>query len=178
MDEARREKVSLTCCNPPFAGRGLTLRAVAVLQLQRVRRTRSRVEVAFGEMEVDGSHFRICPEGRADDCRRRAEPIFFCGTPCTSWPQSFQKNLFTPLEISASTTKKLKKPGFPIRYYHGSCFFGMWTHHRPGRAHCLSGHLTEKLDYELELGVFLKKSGEHFSAIIPCTAKHPLGCPR
>ena len=39
-------------------------------------------------------------------------------------------------------------------------------------------HLTEKLDYELELGVFLKKSGEHFSAIIPCTAKHPLGCPR
>src|SRR6266478_8617377 len=30
MDEARWEKFSLTCCNPPFTGRGLTLRAVAV----------------------------------------------------------------------------------------------------------------------------------------------------
>jgi hypothetical protein len=30
MDEARREKFSLTCCNPPFTGRGLTLRAMAV----------------------------------------------------------------------------------------------------------------------------------------------------
>ncbi len=39
-------------------------------------------------------------------------------------------------------------------------------------------HLTEELDYELELAVVLKKSGKHFSAIIPCTAKHPLGWPR
>src|SRR5258708_40278757 len=30
MDEARREKFSLTCCDPPFTGRGLTLRALAV----------------------------------------------------------------------------------------------------------------------------------------------------
>jgi 2-keto-4-pentenoate hydratase/2-oxohepta-3-ene-1,7-dioic acid hydratase in catechol pathway len=36
-------------------------------------------------------------------------------------------------------------------------------------------HLTEELDYELELAVVLKKSGKHFSAIIPCTAKHPRG---
>ncbi len=39
-------------------------------------------------------------------------------------------------------------------------------------------HLTEELDYELELAVVLKKSGKHFSAIIPCTTKHPLGWPR
>src|SRR5260370_22227869 len=30
MDEARWEKFSLTFCNPPFTGRGLTLRVVAV----------------------------------------------------------------------------------------------------------------------------------------------------
>ena len=30
MDEARREKFSLTCCDPPFTGRGLTFRALAV----------------------------------------------------------------------------------------------------------------------------------------------------
>ena len=35
-------------------------------------------------------------------------------------------------------------------------------------------HLTEELDYELELAVVLKKSEKHFLAIIPCTAKHPL----
>src|SRR6266849_10856351 len=86
------------------------------------------MEVTFGEMEVDGSLFRIC-----------LEPSSFAGTPCASWPPSFRKNSFTSLEISASTTKKLKKPAFPIRYYHGSCFFRMWTHHQPGRAHCLSG---------------------------------------
>ena len=39
-------------------------------------------------------------------------------------------------------------------------------------------HLTEKLHYELELAVALKKSSKHFSAIIPCTTKHPLGWPR
>jgi len=39
-------------------------------------------------------------------------------------------------------------------------------------------HLTEELDCELELAVVLKKSGTHFSAIIPCTTKHPLGWPR
>ncbi|PYU38265.1 MAG: hypothetical protein DMG54_30640 [Acidobacteria bacterium] len=39
-------------------------------------------------------------------------------------------------------------------------------------------HLTEKLDYELELAVALKKSSKHLSAIIPCTTKHPLGWPR
>src|ERR1039458_10044406 len=30
MDVVRRKKFSSTCCNPPFTGRGLTLRAVAV----------------------------------------------------------------------------------------------------------------------------------------------------
>src|SRR5882724_3898393 len=30
MDVARQEKFSLTCCNPPFSGSGLTLRAVPV----------------------------------------------------------------------------------------------------------------------------------------------------
>src|SRR5437773_9996670 len=30
MDVARREKFSLTCCDPPFPGSSLTLRAVAV----------------------------------------------------------------------------------------------------------------------------------------------------
>jgi len=39
-------------------------------------------------------------------------------------------------------------------------------------------HLTEELDYELELAVVLKKSEKPFPAIIPCTAKHPLGWPR
>ncbi len=38
--------------------------------------------------------------------------------------------------------------------------------------------LRRSLDYELELAAMLKKSGKHFSAIIPCTAKHPLGWPR
>ena len=39
-------------------------------------------------------------------------------------------------------------------------------------------HLTEEFDYELELAVVLKESGKNSSAIIPCTAKHPLGWPR
>jgi len=51
---------------------------------------------------------------------------------------SFRKNSFTPLEISVSTTKELKKLAFPIRYYHGSCFFRMWTPSSPRRTHCLS----------------------------------------
>ena len=134
MDVARREKFSLTCGDPAFAGRGLTLWAVSiaaavvgdggtmpaagafiemtaecggatprngqqhfdvlpaeplavsfeegsscaadeighlegrpahlfvplfVFQLQRVQRTRSRMEVTFGEMEVDGGLFQI-----------------------------------------------------------------------------------------------------------------------
>ena|SRR5437868_6864616 len=134
MDVVRREKFSLTRCDPPFPGSGLTLRAVAVpagvvgnggamsaagafvemtaegggatprngqqhfdvlpaqpvavsfeesssrdadeighlqwrpahlfvpllvFQLQRVQRTRSCMEVTFGEMEVDGGLFQI-----------------------------------------------------------------------------------------------------------------------
>src|SRR5258708_33690387 len=31
-----------------------------------------------------------------------------------------------------------QKAGFPIRYYHGSCFFRMWTPSSPRRTHCLS----------------------------------------
>ncbi len=42
----------------------------------------------------------------------------------------------------------------------------------------ISSILRRSLDYELELAAMLKKSGKHFSAIIPCTAKHPLGWPR
>ena len=51
-------------------------------------------------------------------------------------------------------------------------------HHRPDEPIVYPEHLTEELDYELELAAMLKKSGKHFSAIIPCTAKHPLGWPR
>ena len=39
-------------------------------------------------------------------------------------------------------------------------------------------HLTEELDYELELAVMLKKSEKYFQAIILCTTKHRLGWPR
>ena len=116
------------------------------------------MEVTSGEMEVDGGLFRICLEGRAGQLPAlRANPSSFAGTPCASRPPSFRKNYFTPLEISASTTKKLKNPASPPPVLPWIMFFqNVDAIIGPDEPIVYPEHLTEELDYELELAVVLK----------------------
>ena len=75
--------------------------------------------------------------------------------------------------------EEAQKPGFPPPVLPWIMFFqNVDAIVGPDEPIVYPEHLTEELDYELELAVVLKKSGKHFSAIIPCTTKHPLCWPR
>ena len=126
MDEARREKFSLTCCNPPLspttAAGTAAARSVRPLPVKEFFHTAGN----FGEHHEEAQKASV-------------------SHPVLPWIMFFQN------------VDAIMGPDEPIVY---------------------PEHLTEELDYELELGVVLKKSGKHFWAIIPCTTKHPLCWPR
>jgi hypothetical protein len=121
-----------------------------------------RVRLPNGMEDWSARHLRNALKEGPATAGAAGEPIYFCWDTMRIMPPSFRKNSFTPLEISASTTKKLKKSDFPIRYYRDHVFSEGGRHHRPDEPIVYPEHLTEELDYELELAVVLMKSESIF----------------
>src|SRR5258708_26392135 len=120
---------------------------------------------------------RICLEGRAGNCRRRGRThLLLRGHHAHHGPHHSERILSHRWKFRRAPRRSSKSRLFPS----GSIMFfqNVDAIIRPDEPIVYPEHLTEELDYELELAVVLKKSGKHFSAIIPCTTKHPLGWPR
>ncbi len=107
------------------------------------------------------------------------EPIFFCGDTMRIKASIISKELFHTAGNFGEHHEEAQKPGFSPPVLPWIMFFqNVDAIIGPDEPLFYPQHLTEELDYELELAVVLKKSGKHLSAIIPCTTKHPLGWPR
>jgi hypothetical protein len=97
----------------------------------------------------------------------------------TALARGFEVLGSTPtLTISNLSAVKLRLVLIGLRKAREHVFSECGRHHRPGRTHCLSQASYGGARLQAELAVVLKKSDKHFQAIIPCTAKHPLGWPQ
>src|SRR5260370_1412177 len=116
---------------------------------------------------------------RAGNCRRRGRTHLLLRGPHAHHGPIIPKEFFHTAGNFGEHHEEVQKAGFSHPVLPWIMFFqNVDAIIGPDEPIVYPEHLTEELDYELELAVVLKKSGKHFSAIIPCTAKHPLCWPR
>ena len=92
------------------------------------------------------------------------DPVFYRREEINLKAPILPRSSSTPRAIFASTMKRPPRPGFRILSCRGSCFSRTLTPLSADEPVIYPPHLTQELDYELELAVVLKKAGKHFTA--------------
>jgi len=107
------------------------------------------------------------------------ERIFFCGDTMRIMAPITPKEFFHTAGNFCEHHDEAQRVGFSHPVLPGIMFFQkVDAIIDPDEPIVYPEHLTEELDYELELAVVPKKSEKYFQAIILCTTKHRLGWPR
>jgi len=94
----------------------------------------------------------------------RGEAIFYSAGEVSLKAPIVPKKFFIPAGNFREHHEEATKVGFSHPVMRGSCFFRMWTPSLATTSRIYPEHLTQELDYELELAVvFEKKGGKHFT---------------